>query len=248
MGFFGNILGKKARDYTASTKSGNFKVNEAMVLQKNNEWGVVPGSTAAAAFSSVAAADSAAAQSLITAGTHWFKFSANHTAAQYYYKPLTWSSSGSANKGGVLVWKASHNTVPTVNELGENIPFDYIVVGRMSGSATGVFGYSGEVEAGSTELFNSNTSGFTGTARNYWADGGVNMNGSKVMLGGGGAHGIYNTNQSACSWGQAAGSVGAGFDGSCGSYPNGLKLGLGNGGSPYYSSLSGTFEYWIYNS
>ena len=96
---------------------------------------------------------------------------------------------------------------------GNNIPFTYIVVGRES-SGTGNFGWSGEVEFGSTQLFNTNTSGMTGASRNYWANGGTNLNGSKVMLGGGGAHGIYNTNQNACSWGSANGAIGAGFDGS----------------------------------
>ena len=217
-----------------------------MVLQKNNEWAVVPGSSEASAFTSVAAADSAYAQSQITSGTHWFKFSATHAAAQYHYKGITWSNSGgSPDKGGIRVFQGSPGNAPNENFTGNNIPFTYIVVGRVS-SGTGNFGWSGEVEFSSTQLFNS-TTGITGTSRNYWDAGGTNLNGSKVMLGGGGRHGIYNTGQSPCSWGSANGAIGAGFDGSCGSYPNNLKLGIGDG-DPYYNTISGTFEFWIWNS
>lgn len=244
MGFFGNFLGKKASNYTSSTKSGRFAINEAMVLKKSNEWSVIPGSSEAAAFSSVAAADSSYNDSLISSGTHWFKFSATHAAAQYYYKGAAWNN-GSTDKGAIRVFVAASQNTPSENYTGNNIPMDYIVVGRRTGSTSGTFNQSGEVEFSSQQLFNT-TSGITGTSRNYWTNGGTNYNGSKVMLGGGGKHGIYNTGQSACSWGSAVGAIGAGFDGSCGSYPNGLKLGLGDGDA-YYNSISGTFEFWVWN-
>ena len=240
---FGSFLGKKAPNYKSSTKSGNFYVNEQMVLQKNSEWTEVPGSTEAAAFTSVAEADTTAAQGIIIEGTHWFKFSVNHTAAQYYYKPLTWTYN-SITKGAIRAYLSASGSAATENFLDDNIPMDYFVVGRLNGS-TGEFGQSGEVEFSSQQLFNS-TTGITGSARNYWIDGGSNYNGTKVMLGGGGRHGIYNTGQNPCSWGSANGAIGAGYDGSCGSYPSGLKLGLGDGDA-YYNNVSGTFEFWIWN-
>ena len=245
MGFFGNFLGKKASNYTSSNKSGRFEINEAMVLKKNNEWSVIPGSSEASAFASVDAADSAYNSGTIIEGTHYFKFSVNHAVAQYYYKPAAWNN-GSTDKGAIRVFVAVSQGTPSENYTGDNIPMDYIVVGRRTGSTTASFNQSGEVEFSSQQLFNTNTSGMTGTSRNYWANGGNNLNGSKVMLGGGGAHGIYNTGQNACSWGSANGAIGAGYDGSCGSYPNGLKLGIGDG-DPYYNSISGTFEFWVWN-
>ena len=241
---FGSFLGKKASNYSSATKSGNFFTNEQMILQKNNEWSVIPGSTEATAFSSVDSADSSAAQGIISAGTHYFKFSATHAVAQYYYKPSAWNN-GSTDKGAIRVFVANSQSTPSENYTGNNIPMDYIVVGRRTGSTTAYFNQSGEVEFSSQQLFNE-TSGITGTSRNYWNDGGTNYNGSKVMLGGGGKHGIYNTGQNSCSWGSANGAIGAGFDGSCGSYPNGLKLGLGDGDA-YYNSISGTFEFWVWN-
>lgn len=241
---FGAFLGKKASNYNASTKSGNFFVNEQMVLQKNNEWTVVPGSTEGTAFASVDAADSAYNQGVIIEGTHYFKFSVNHAVAQYYYKPAAWNT-GVTDKGAIRVFVAASGSAPSENYTGNNIPMDYIVVGRRTGSTTASFNQSGEVEFSSQQLFNT-TSGITGTSRNYWANGGTNYNGSKVMLGGGGKHGIYNTSQNACSWGNANGAIGAGFDGSCGSWPNGLKLGLGDGDA-YYNNISGTFEFWVWN-
>lgn len=241
---FGSVLGKKASNYSAATKSGNFFVNEQMVLQKNNEWSVVPGSTEATAFASVDAADDAAAQNIIIEGTHYFKFSPNHAVALYYYKPNAYNT-GLTQKGAIRVFVAASQSAPTENYTGNNIPMDYIVVGRRTGSTTGEFNQSAEVEFSSQQLFNS-TTGINGVSRNYWNNGGTNYNGTKVMLGGGGRHGIYKSTQNACSWSSANGSVGAGFDGSCGSWPNGLKLGLGDGDA-YYNNISGTFEFWVWN-
>ena len=120
------------------------------------------------------------------------------------------------------------------------------ISGRLSGSTTGVFGQSAEVDFSSQQTF-STTSGITGTEINKWTDGGTHYNGTKVMLGGAGKHGLYGTGQNPCSWGNAVGSVGAGYDGTCGSYPNALKLGLGDGDA-YYNSTSGTFEFWVKNA
>ena len=241
---FGGVIGNYGRDYRSSTKSGVFFCNEQMVLQKNAEWGELPGSTEASAIESIANADTYVADGLITEGTLWFKFGATHTAEQYLYKKEMWND-GSSNKGAIRVWRAVSQSTPTVNHLMENIPMDYICVGREQGSTN--FYQSGEVEFSSQQEFNStSTSGIDGTARNYWITGGTNYAGSRVMLGGAGRHGIYNTSQTACNWGASTGSIGAGFDGSCGTYPNGLKLGLGDGDA-YYNNISGTFSFWVYN-
>ena len=243
--FFGGVVGKKAKDYSSQTKSGIFAVNEQMILNADNEWAALPGTIEANAFASTAEADSAYNSGTLTsAGLYWFKFSASHIAAQYYYRPISWNYSGT-QFGAIRVFKSVSQQAPTENYLNLNIPMDSFISGRLNGSTTGVFGVSAEVDFSTQQLYHS-TSGITGTEINKWTDGGSHYNGRKVMLGGSGRHGLYGTFQNPCSWGSAGGSVGAGYDGSCGSYPNGLKLGLGDGDA-YYNTISGTFEFWVKN-
>jgi hypothetical protein len=75
---------------------------------------------------------------------------------------------------------------------------------------------------------------------------GGNKDGYIVYLGNPGGHGFYNTGQSPCSWANGSGSVGAGYDGSCGSYPTALRMGFGQGGSPNYSLSTGQWRSWIW--
>jgi hypothetical protein len=75
---------------------------------------------------------------------------------------------------------------------------------------------------------------------------GGNKDGYRVFLGKLGGHGFYTANQSPCNWAEGPGSVGAGFDGSCGSYPNTLRMGFGQSGSPYYSLSTGTWRSWVW--
>jgi hypothetical protein len=57
--------------------------------------------------------------------------------------------------------------------------------------------------------------------------------------------GIYNTGQTPCFWATASGAIGAGYDGgSCGSFPNGLLWGTGNGINAVYDNRSGTWSIW----
>lgn len=75
---------------------------------------------------------------------------------------------------------------------------------------------------------------------------GGNKDGYRVFLGKSGGHGFYTTSQSPCSWSEGPGSVGAGYDGSCGTYPTSLRMGFGNGGTPNYSLSTGTWRSWIW--
>jgi hypothetical protein len=244
--FFGGVVGKKAKDYNSATKSGIFAVNEQMILHANDEWVFQPGTDISTALASTAAADTAYNEGdLTTAGMYWFDFGGSHTPAQYYYRPQSWNYTGT-QYGAILVFKSVSQSAPTVNHLNQYIPMNSFIAGRLSGSTTGVFGQSAEVDFSSQQTFDS-TTGITGTEINKWTDGGTHFNGTKVMLGGGGRHGLYNTGQNSCSWGNSTGSVGAGYDGTCGSYPNGLKLGLGDGDA-FYNTISGTFEFWIKNT
>ena len=62
---YGRMRGKKPRNYTASTKSGLFGVNEQHIMQANNEWALGLGETADVPASSADAiyTDNPAAQS-----------------------------------------------------------------------------------------------------------------------------------------------------------------------------------------
>jgi hypothetical protein len=62
----------------------------------------------------------------------------------------------------------------------------------------------------------------------------VNSNNSlKVMLGVAGGFGIYNQSQNACSWSSCQGQFGSGFDGSCGAFPDLLRVGRCTNADPY---------------
>ena len=73
---------------------------------------------------------------------------------------------------------------------------------------------------------------------------GGNRSGYKVYLGYAGGHGIYNSSANTCSWSNNNGGVGAGYDGSCGSFSNDLRM--GTSGSPYVSAISGTWKHYLW--
>ena len=66
---------------------------------------------------------------------------------------------------------------------------------------------------------------------------------TRLILGGAGGHGLYNTGQSQCNWGNSTGAIGAGYD-PCGTFPNDLVWGTGTA-SPFYDNRSGTWSHWI---
>jgi hypothetical protein len=77
------------------------------------------------------------------------------------------------------------------------------------------------------------------------ASSGGNMSGYYVFLGNSGGMGWYNSSQAPCNWPNSTGSVGAGFDGSCGSYPTSLRMGFGTSG-PNYNLSTGQWKFWIW--
>lgn len=245
MGFFkgfGGAIGKKASEYNSGAKSGSFFVNEQMVLEKNNEWATQRGSASTLPFTSVAQADTDFDNGRITEGVHWFELGAGHTAEQLFYKRAMYNNT--VDYGMVRVFVGAHNSAPTEDKLGNNISFYNLLVGKKSGATTGTHSAYGFVESTSVRLYNSNTSGYGGNTRN-WGKSGTYYNGTKVMFGGGGAHGIYYSQQNACSWSNSVGAIGAGWSGTtCGGYPNTMQLGLGQANTPNYA-LGGTFEFWV---
>ena len=75
---------------------------------------------------------------------------------------------------------------------------------------------------------------------------GGNKSGYRFYIGLSGGMGWYNTSQNACSWNNNSGMVGAGYDGSCGTYPTSLRFGTGNGGAYMGSNHSGNVKIWIW--
>ena len=91
--------------------------------------------------------------------------------------------------------------------------------------------------------YSDRDSTFTGTASSG------SYSGYRLFLGQTGGHGWYNTSQTPCSWGNSAGSVGAGYvDASgCGdSWPTQLNFGTGISGQPQYNLATGTVNSWIW--
>ena len=83
-------------------------------------------------------------------------------------------------------------------------------------------------------------------ASGYGTSSGGNKGGYKVFIGYAGGMGWYNTGQSACAWSNNSGMVGAGYDGSCGTYPGSLRFGTGSGGAFMSSNHTGQIKMWIW--
>ncbi len=135
-------------------------------------------------------------------------------------------------RGYWLAWHGGHNTSQVSSILGQNFSFSHILIEAIGGPNT----YH-TMTFSSARTFNTQNS--TGTAS------GGTKSGYRLYLGYAGGHGVYNTGQSVCNWGSSAGAFGSGFDGSCGSYPNSLRMGNGAAGTPYYNSYGGTWKFWI---
>jgi hypothetical protein len=162
------------------------------------------------------------------AGTYSFQPSGFASPIQLSYRPQMQDS-----RGWVLVFSSPYRSTATVNRVGQNIPWKGILVQRNNNQLRGYTYFT------TTQLFNNRDSTATST--------GGNRSGYRVFLGGPGSQGIYNTSQNPCSWGDSGGAVGAGWDGStCGSFPNDLVWGTGQGGTPVYANRSGTWENWIW--
>ena len=92
----------------------------------------------------------------------------------------------------------------------------------------------------SYQAYNNRGSAFSGTAS------GGNKGGYRFFIGYPGGMGWYNTCQNVCSWNNNSGMVGAGYDGSCGTYPGSLRFGTGSGGAYMGSNHSGNVKIWIW--
>jgi hypothetical protein len=137
------------------------------------------------------------------------------------------------NKPWVCVFKDLNN-VAIVNEIDLSIKMAGLLVERHILDIRAAVYWSNPILYNSVDGSGNNT-----------ADSGYSPR--RVILGFGGGHGIYNTNQTRCNWGNSAGAVGAGWNGvTCGSFPNGLVWGTGQSGSAVYTNQDGNWSHWIY--
>lgn len=157
-------------------------------------------------------------------GTYYFKFGAMSSAQQLEYQ-----SDYYEGKPFCCLFRSPYAGVATTNKIGLSIPMRGILVQRDT------------LDLRASVYFNTQTVYNNG---DYAGDSGYAYR--KIMLGRSGGHGIYNNTQSNCSWSDSVGSVGAGYNGTCGTFPDGLIWGTGQSSSANYTNLSGTWSHWVY--
>lgn len=212
----GGINGKKVTTPTNSAASGKWNLSEQNIYKQSSDW---PG----AAWTSPQELQNNGQP----AGTYLIKSPSMNTAISMYYEPNYFDS-----KPWVRVFSSPYTSTATVNLLGNSIDWTGILVQRTSLDIRHTAYFS------ASRLYNLDSSATTSSSGT--------RTGYRVFLGEAGGHGIYNTSQSPCSWGDSNGAVGAGYNGTCGTFPNNLVWGTGQNGSPFYTNLSGTWEHWIY--
>lgn len=162
-------------------------------------------------------------------GNYYFKSGSMSSPQLLEYKNNYYES-----RSWVCVFRSPYASAATTNKLDLNIPMGGLLVQRDTLDIRAAVYWSTPITY--------NTIGGSG---NNTADSGYSPR--RVILGFGGGHGIYNTGQQQCNWPSAAGAIGAGWDGgSCGSFPDGLLWGTGNGSTAVYDNRSGTWSHWVY--
>jgi hypothetical protein len=167
------------------------------------------------------------AQSLnYSAGTYYFKSGAMSAPLLLEYQPNYYE-----NKPFCCVFRSPFRATATTNRIDLNIPMDGLLVQRDALDLRAAVYWSTPI------TYNT----VTGSGNNT-ADSGYSPR--RVILGGAGGHGIYRTDQTQCNWGNSTGAIGAGYNGTCGTFPNDLVWGTGTGSSNY-NNQSGIWSHWI---
>jgi hypothetical protein len=164
----------------------------------------------------------------VDGGIYYFKYGGMSSAIQLEFQGTYYD-----NKPFCCVFRSPYNSTATTNRLDLNIPMKGLLVQRDALDIRAAVYWSTPITYNTLSGNGNNT-----------ADSGYAYR--RVLLGGGGSHGIFNSGQQSCNWGDSIGAVGAGYNGSCGSFPNGLIWGTGQSGSPVYTNLSGTWSHWIF--
>lgn len=171
----------------------------------------------------------AAALGASNGGFYYFKYGSMSSAIQLEFRTNYYD-----NKPFCCVFRSPYASTATTNRLDLNIPMKGLLVQRDTLDIRAAVYWSTPI------TYNT----LSGTGNNT-ADSGYAYR--RVLLGGAGSHGLYNTSQQSCNWGDSVGSVGAGWTGAtCGSFPNDLKWGTGQSGTATYTNMSGTWSHWVY--
>ena len=163
-----------------------------------------------------------------TDGNYYIK-ATGMTEARQCYIDFSRIDSKDWVRGQTLTANSYGSNTVTNDNFGYNIPFKGFLLDKDGSTyysyftATRTFTTSGDTTAGS----------------------GGNYGGYRAFFGQSGGHGWYRTDQSPCGWGNSSGAVGAGYDGSCGTYPSSLRMGFGTG-SPTYSASNGVYTFWFW--
>jgi hypothetical protein len=164
---------------------------------------------------------------ITTAGFYWFLGPGMSAPRQLYYRPNYFDS-----RSWVRVFSSPFAGTATVNEVGYSIPWKGFFLQRDTEDFRGTGYFT------TYQTFNTRSDTATATSGTF--------SGYRIFIGQAGGHGFYNTSQSPCSWANSGGALGAGYDGSCGTWPNALRWGTGNSGTPNYSMVGGTWETYIW--
>lgn len=160
-------------------------------------------------------------------GNYYFKSSSMSSAQLLEYQKDYYES-----KSWVCVFRSPYRSTATTNKIDLNIPMGGLLVQRDALDLRAAVYWSSAITYNTVLSSGNNT-----------ADSGYSPR--RVLLGGSGGHGIYNTNQTQCNWVDSTGAIGAGYDGStCGTFPNDLVWGTGSGPAAY-NNRSGTWSHWI---
>lgn len=169
----------------------------------------------------------ASSSGAISGNLYYFKSASMGTAVQMEFQNNYYDG-----KPFVRVFTSPYQSTATVNHIDKSIPMAGLLVQRDT------LDYRAAVYWNTNQTYSS--VGGTGIT----ADSGYAYR--RVILGYAGGHGIYNTSQQQCNWGDSVGAVGAGWDGgTCGSFPNGLIWGTGQSGTAVYTNRSGTWSHWV---
>lgn len=162
-------------------------------------------------------------------GSYYFKYGSMSSAVLLEFQAEYYES-----KPFCCVFRSPYNSTATTNRLDLNIPMKGLLVQRDTLDLRAAVYWSTPITYNTISGVGNNT-----------ADSGYAYR--RVLLGGAGSHGLYNTTQQSCNWGDSVGAVGAGWTGAtCGTWPNALQWGTGQSGTATYTNLSGTWSHWIF--
>lgn len=161
-----------------------------------------------------------------SAGTYYFRSGTMSAPLLLEYQPNYYE-----NRPFCCVFRSPFRATATTNRIDLNIPMGGLLVQRDALDLRAAVYWSAPITYNTVLGSGNNT-----------ADSGYSPR--RVILGGSGGHGIYRTDQTQCNWGVSTGAIGAGYNGTCGGFPNDLVWGTGTSGA-VYANQSGIWSHWV---